>query len=175
MVVIVCIWGVMATPSALPSHYLLTPAATPLPADGNNVVDSGTPSSMFPGKDRVRFVSRVSLLKLSSVSTLCRVTACCLAASNSMLAHDAYDVWCLQSRCCCGGSSSCWRRPQTSVALQAGKQALPVSHHKWGSPDQYMLQVKAVGNGYVEFERPLPYDVRLKWQVQLLRLLGNLC
>lgn len=28
-------------------------------ADGNNVVDSGTPSSMFPGKDRVRFVSRV--------------------------------------------------------------------------------------------------------------------
>ena len=27
------------------------------------------------------------------------------------------------------------------------------------------VQVKAVGNGYVEFERPLPYDVRTKWEV----------
>lgn len=29
------------------------------------------------------------------------------------------------------------------------------------------LQVKSVGNGYVEFERPLPYDVRTKWEVRL--------
>lgn len=30
------------------------------------------------------------------------------------------------------------------------------------------LQVKSVGNGYVEFERPLPYDVRTKWEVSPL-------
>ncbi|KAI7840897.1 hypothetical protein COHA_005425 [Chlorella ohadii] len=59
---------------------------------GNNVVDSGTSSAMFPGKDRVRFVSRV----------------------------------------------------------------------------------KSVGNGYVEFERPLPYDVRTKWEPVLHRFAPSL-
>ncbi len=44
--------------SLLPSINICSLNAC-LPADGNNVVDSGTPSSMFPGKDRVRFVSRV--------------------------------------------------------------------------------------------------------------------
>ncbi|KAL4423184.1 hypothetical protein ABPG77_000317 [Micractinium sp. CCAP 211/92] len=54
---------------------------------GNNVVDSGTPSTMFYGKDRIRFVSRVV----------------------------------------------------------------------------------AVGPGWVQFERPLPYDIRTKWKPQLHR------
>ncbi|KAL4458887.1 hypothetical protein ABPG75_013752 [Micractinium tetrahymenae] len=54
---------------------------------GNNVVDSGTPSTMFYGKDRIRFVSRIV----------------------------------------------------------------------------------AVGPGWVQFERPLPYDIRTKWKPQLHR------
>lgn len=31
---------------------------------------------------------------------------------------------------------------------------------------RYLSRVKAVGSNWVEFERPLPYDVRLKWKVR---------
>lgn len=32
---------------------------------------------------------------------------------------------------------------------------------------RYLSRVKAVGSNWVEFERPLPYDVRTKWKVKM--------
>ena len=40
---------------------------------------------------------------------------------------------------------------------------------------RFVSRIKALGPNWVQFERPLPYDVRLKWKVRQVAAFNRQC
>ena len=112
-----------------------------VPADGDNLVDSGTPSQMFPTRDRVRFPFRCARANAASW---------CEQPEQAMAPRSC--AWCM-----------CWRRLMSPHTARGPTAVADPARKRLAS----LCRVTAVGNGWIDIDRPLPIELRPAWTVRL--------